>query len=566
MKKINNKRTYIYIACLLAFSVLSGCKKLDGYLDKAESGGMAESLVFSTYLNTNGFLADMYGNMFHDEWMPLYGFSYGNVTDEGYCPYPQNNAIAIFRTGSLSPTANLVDKWQALYALIRKTHIFLRNIDDVPSETNTQREDLIRMKGEAYFIRAYCYFELFRRYGGVPIIDRVLEVTDDFNIPRASVEDVVNFIAQDCDRAAAILPPTYASSQLGRATKGAALTIKARALLYLASPLHNPGGDIAKWQAAADASQAVMDLGVYALNSNYVNLFHTRFGDEVIFQSTVNFNANGGGWNDWQQQNTIQREWGWANNQPAHNLVDAYEMKNGLSITDPASGYDPQQPYKDRDPRLGLTIYHNGSTWKRRTNEPPLETFVGGRDGIYNGPEGGPQNYSYTQTGYYLGDKMLDPNGYLQPWPGQVGSNYWIFMRYTETLLNFAEAKNESLAAPDASVYNAVNAIRNRPGVEMPPLPAGLSKEEMRERIRRERQVELAFENFRFWDVRRWRLGEQLFQEVYGMRITLQPDNSLVHEKFLLENRVYKPAFDLFPIPQSEMNRNTALVQNPGYN
>lgn len=555
-----------YISFILALLVLFSCKKLDSYLDKAESGGMQESLVFSTYLNTNGYLADIYGSMFHDEWMPLYGFSYGNVTDEAYCPYPQNNTIAIFKSGSLSPTANPIDKWQSLYSLIRKTHIFLRNIDNVPFETNTQRDDLARMKGEAYFIRAYSYFELFRRYGGVPIIDRVLEVTDDFNIARNSAEEVVNFIAEDCDRASLILPPTYSSSQLGRATRGAALMLKSRALLFGASLLHNPGGDLAKWEAAAAASQAVMDLGVYTLSNNYVNLFHTRFNDEVIFQSTVNFNANGGGWNDWQQQNTIQREWGWANNQPAHNLIDAYEMTNGLSITDPSSGYDAQNPYQNRDPRLGLTVYHNGSIWKGRAGEPRIETFVGGLDGIYNGPDGGPQKYSYTQTGYYLGDKMLDPNGSLQPWPGQVGSNFWIFMRYAEALLNYAEAKNESLSAPDASVYDAINAIRGRAGVNMPPLPAGLNKEEMRERIRRERQVELAFENFRFWDVRRWRLGEELFQDIYGMRITKQPDGDLTHEKFVLENRIYKPAFDLFPIPQSEMNRNTALVQNPGYN
>jgi hypothetical protein len=483
MKKLRQQIKHIGVVSILSI-LLTNCNNLDDYLDKAESGGMSESMVFSTYLNTNGFLANIYTGLFHDEWMPLYGFSYGNVTDEAYCPYPQIATSAIFKSGSLSPTANPIDKWQHLYAVIRKTHIFLRNIDNVPSETATQKEDLLRMKGEAYFIRAYCYFELFRRYGGVPIIDRELQVTDDFNIPRNSAEEVVAFISEDCDKAAALLPTTYPSAHLGRATKGAALTIKSRALLHVASPLHNPTGDASRWQAASDAAKAVMDLGTYTLNPNYVNMFHTRFGDEVIFQSTVNFNANGGGWNDWQHQNTIQREWGWANNQPAHNLVDAYEMTNGLPITDPNSGYDPQNPYENRDPRLGLTIYHNGSVWKRRTGEPRLETYVGGRDGIYNGPDGGQQKYAYTQTGYYLGDKMLDPNGYLQPWPGQVGSNYWIFMRYAEVLLNYAESKNEALGSPDASVYAAVNAIRQRPGINMPALPGGLTKEEMRERIR----------------------------------------------------------------------------------
>ncbi|CAL1518527.1 RagB/SusD family nutrient uptake outer membrane protein [Chitinophaga sp. MM2321] len=563
MKIKHIKLSVLVIAILVAFG---GCRKEGSFLDKAESGGMSESVAFSTYLNTNGFLAGIYQGLFHDEWMPLYGFSYGNVTDEAYCPYPQNDASVIFRNGSLSSTSNPLDRWGALYALIRKTHIFLRNIDNVPSETTKQGDELKRMKGEAYFIRAYCYFELFKRYGGVPVIDYVMEVTDDFNVPRNTAEEVVAFIEENCNLAADILPPTYTSSDLGRATKGAALMLKSRALLYLASPLHNKGNEVGRWTKAADAAKAVIDLGLYSLNNNYVNLFHTRFSNEVIFQSTVNFNSNGGGWNDWQQQNTIQREWGWANNQPSHNLVEAYEMKNGLPITDPASGYNSLDPYKDRDPRLGLTIYHNGSIWKERNDEPRIETFVGGIDGIYNGPDGGPQKYSYTQTGYYLGNKMLDPNGDMQPWPGHVGSNYWIFMRYGEALLNYAEAQNEVLAAPDQTVYKAINDIRGRVGIGMPDLPAGLSKDQMRARIRHERRIELAFENFRFWDVRRWGIGESVFKTIYGMRITKKNDASLSYEKFQLESRVYRPAFDLFPIPQSEMNRNTALVQNAGYN
>src|SRR5690606_19890017 len=153
--------------------------------------------------------------LFHDEWMPLYGFSYGNVTDEGYCPYPQNTAIQTFTNGSLSSTNNELDMWARLYALIRKTHIFLENVDRAPAETNQQADDLARMKGEAYFIRAWCYAELFKRYGGVPIIDRRLEITDDFNIPRNTAEEVVNFIAEDCDIAAEILPLTYQQSNMG---------------------------------------------------------------------------------------------------------------------------------------------------------------------------------------------------------------------------------------------------------------------------------------------------------------------------------------------------------------
>src|SRR5690606_12082152 len=158
--------------------------------------------------------------------------------------------------------------------------------------------------GEAYFIRAYCYFELFRRYGGVPLIADVMEVTDDFRLPRNTTEEAVDFIAKDCDLAAGILSPNFSSSDMRRTTRGAALMLKSRALLYLASPLHNPGNVPERWEQAAAASKAVMDLGIYSLSDNYVDLFHRRYASEVIFQSNVNFNANGGGWNDWQQQNT----------------------------------------------------------------------------------------------------------------------------------------------------------------------------------------------------------------------------------------------------------------------
>jgi hypothetical protein len=557
------KFRYIKQSLILAMctSMWVSCSKLDNYLDKAETGGISEAVVFSNYNNTNGFLASIYSKMFHDEWMPSYGVSLMNFTDEGHCAHLNNASNTIMKTGSLSPTSNPLDKWADLYAMIRQTNIFLANIDKVQGDTETQRQDLIRMKGEAYFLRAYAYFELFRRYGGVPIIDRVLNVSDNLNIPRNTAREVVEFIAADCDLAVDLLLKDIPPAQQGRASKGAALMIKSRAYLYLASPLHNPENNQEFWAKAAAASKAVMDLNKYSLHNDYVNLFHTRQSNEIILQSNINFNSHSG----WQSQNSIMREWGWANNQPAHNIVDAYEMANGKFINEAGSGYDPQNPYANRDPRLGYSVYHNGSFWKRRTGETPIQTYVGGLDGIYSGP-GNDFNAHYTQTGYYLGDKMVDPNGYLQPWPGSTGSNYNIFMRYGETLLNYAEAQNEVLSAPDASVYEAINTVRSRTGVNMPNLPTGLTKEQMRERIRHERRVELAFENHRFWDVRRWKIGEQVLKNVYAMWITKDNNDELSHEVKLLETRVWKEAYNLFPIPQSEMNRNKALVQNPLYN
>jgi hypothetical protein len=144
------------------------------------------------------------------------------------------------------------------------------------------------------------------------------------------------------------------------------------------------------------------------------------------------------------------------------------------------------------------------------------------------------------------------------------GSHYWVFMRYAEALLNYAEAQNEALSTPDQSVYDAVNKIRDRANVKMPPLQTGLSKDEMRQRIRHERRIELAFETHRFWDLRRWRIGTQEGLNAYGMKVT-KSGTVYTYEKFLLENRVYKPAFDLFPIPQTEREKDKALTQNLGY-
>ncbi|HEY0272287.1 MAG TPA: RagB/SusD family nutrient uptake outer membrane protein, partial [Chitinophaga sp.] len=185
-----------------------------------------------------------------------------------------------------------------------------------------------------------------------------------------------------------------------------------------------------------------------------------------------------------------------------------------------------------------------------------IYTYVGsGADGL---------NYKAgsTQTGYYLGGKMLDETSTLIT-SYQPGSHFWVFMRYAETLLDYAEAQNEA-SGPDQTVYAAIDSIRHRAG--MPSLPTGLSRDAMRERIRHERRIEMALEDTRFWDIRRWRIGTQVMKVANGMRITKNPDGTYHYAPFLVEDRIYKPAFDLFPIPQTEMEKNKALVQNEGYN
>lgn len=527
--------------CLL---LLSGCENLDGYLDKAETGGLTEEELFSDYTQTERFMANIYSNLYTD-WMPVNSFTYAAASDEAKCPVTYFSGPQNFTRGLISPGNNPVDNWASLYASVRKTNLFLANIDNLPTINPTQVTGKARLKAEAYFLRAWFYAELFKRYGGVPLIDRVLQINDDLNIPRNSVDEVVAFIVQDCERAES-LPTVHTSNNIGRATKGAAMMLKARVLLYAASPLHNTQNSIDKWEKAATAANAVKELGIYSVDTDYSGLFHKRNTSSIIFQSTFNNT-------DWLRRIFVPSQSGNGLIQPLQNLVDDYEMKNGKMITETGSGYDPANPYVDRDPRFEKSIIYNGRNWKGT----PIATYVGGSDGLVSA-----EGY-LTQTGYYLA-KTVDENGSVSP-DNRPGDHYWIFMRYEETLLNYAEAKNEALATPDQSVYDAVNAVRTRAGINMPALATGLTKAQMRERIRHERRIELAFEAHRFWDIRRWKIGDQVMTKAYGMRVTRQGDGTLGYEKFLVEDRIHNTSSDLFPIPQSEMNKNNKLDQNPGY-
>lgn len=541
------------VICLLGMLFNTACNKLDSYLDKAESGGMSEDEVFKNFRQTKAYLANIYGTGLFIDWYGgnQWGFSFDGATDDGYGAYKYWPCPKFFYDGSLSPSNNPMDKWADLYFSIRKTNIFLEKIDALPLEPNNaeQAQEKPWMKGEAFFLRAWFYAELYKRYGAVPLIDKPLQITDNLNTPRTSADSVVDFITQYCDSAIALLPLKYSLKDLGRPTRGAARMLKARTLLYAASPWQNTSNDKTRWQKAADAAKALIDEKMYELDASYKGLFHTRNSPEIIFQSNVNDQNH-------LHDYLMPSQAGFSILQPLQGIVDAYEMNNGMSINTPGSGYDPQDPYKNRDPRFAMSIIYNGRKWRGFT----IETFVGGLDGLNkNGGSG-----EYTHTGYYLG-KTLDETGSLTPeW--RPGSHYYIFMRFAEALLIYAEAQNEASDNPDQSIYDAINRIRDRQGVKMPPISQGLSKTEMRECIRHERRIELAFENQRFWDIRRWGITTTVLQEAWGMRITKDANENFTYNKFIIESRTgLKKAWDRYPIPQSELNRNSALIQNTGY-
>ncbi|WP_246850002.1 RagB/SusD family nutrient uptake outer membrane protein [Rufibacter roseolus] len=483
---------------------------------------------------------------------------WSSLTDESI--YRSDDNTWLVQRGQLAPenTGITGTLWGRSYRSIREVNYALANVDKVPMSQSHKNLLVAELK----FIRAFRYHDLIRNYGKVVLVgDKVSQLGEDFTDPalfqRAPLQESIAYATAQLDQAAAALPAENSNSwQKGRATKGAALALKSRLMLYAASPLYTQNGSTVTWPQAAQAAKDVMDLNLYTLDPQYANMFINEAGSskEIIFARYYNLNsrhtaleiANGPNGYD-----------GWGGNAPLQNLVDAYEMSNGKMISDPTSGYNPQNPYADRDPRFYATILYNGAQYRGRA----VETFTpGGKDS-----KDGPSNWNTSQTGYYLRKFMDDTNPIQNPW-NVAGRQPWIYFRFAEVLLNYAEAQNEAVG-PDATVYSAINMIRQRQAVNMPPLPAGLSQAEMRQRIRNERQVELAFEEHRFYDVRRWMIAEQTENTpAYGMEITRQGTNFVFNRKVALEGRSFQNKHYWLPIPRAEIQASgNKLEQNPGY-
>ncbi len=465
-------------------------------------------------------------------------------------PSQNGSTVNFLSNGGLSPVLNPDDAWARNYQGIRKANEFLANIDRVPMRDNQLKE---WWRAEARFLRSMFHFELVKRYGGIPIVsDKVFTLEDDLQVPRNTYEECVNYIVSECDDIKNKLRiDPIDDGNLGRITRGAALALKAKILLIAASPLNNPSSDPALWKKAADAARDIVNLNAFTLEANFANVFITRKNTEVIlaFQR--------GQTSDVETSNAPVGYTTPVSNgltSPTQELVDAFGMKNGLPITDPNSGYLPNDPYKagTRDPRFYLTVFTNGTQWLRR----PVQTFEGGLD-----KPGGA--VVQTKTGYYMRKFMGDMSNQTS-YPTQT-HNFIIF-RYAEVLLNLAEAQNE-FAGPSAEVYKAVEDIRKRAGLVPFALKAGLTKDQMREVIRNERRVEMAFEEQRYLDVRRWKIAESVYNKpLHGMQITRKPDGTFTYQVIEVSTPVFTSRMYRYPIPYSEIIKNQNLKQNEGWN
>lgn len=563
---MKNSKIKICGICMLAAIWTAGsfsCKRsLDSSLDVTPHDRLTNETVWTDPGTADAFLNDIYGNLPDgNNWYD----PFDNWSDNSICgfswPLSRTDAQqASYTPSTLAFWTGLPYDWGADYAQIRKCNIFIKNVSasGLPDSYKTERV------AEARFLRAYFYHLLWMGYGGVPVITEPLSVStqgDSIFHARNTFDETFNFIASELGSIANDLPLT---NDAGRATRGAALTLKGWCELFAASPRNNQGNDLSKWQTAAATNKAVMNLGVYSLYPDYQTLFlpEGNVNNEGIFYRQYIPRVKGGSFESLNGTTFTKggAETSWGGTNPTQELVDDYEMDNGLPISDPASGYDPQHPYVHREPRFYQSIVYDGSWWYNDT----IYTRQG--IGSPNEIDLADQNDG-TQTGYYIRKRCNDKITLgSDNWDGHSsGQNYYYF-RYAEVLLNYAEAQNEAVG-PDASVYDAVDQVRAR--AKLPGLPAGLSQDAMRTDIHRERRIELAFEDKRWWDLIRWNIADiNLNRQLHGIAIKANAGGTLVYTPVTVPggDRKFNAAKNyLFPIPQSAMDRNKKLTQNPGY-
>ncbi len=547
------RRSILFLLILLVG--FGGCD----FLNYDESSTYEEGDVFTNFDRVKAFLSNIYAGM-PQGFNAVDGAMRASASDESEEGWEFSD-VQKMNNGSWSAVQLVDPQWESNYTGIRAVNRFLaetqgqtfedRRFNDNYAEIMLQFD---RYPYEARFLRAYFYFELIKRYGGVPLITEVLDPAEANAVARASFDEVADFIVAELDTVAAHLPVTYTSEvgqETGRATRGAAMALKARLLLYAASPLHNQSGDATRWIEAARASKALIDSSWYRLEDQYANAFNNRTSVELILDRRE------GATNSFERANIPVGFEGATvgGTRPTQNLVDQYEMqRTGLDIDEEGSGFDPDRPYHNRDPRLYATVIFNGLPFKGEV----IETFRGGVNGLPK--QGG------TETGYYL-KKYLIEDVSLDPSNTTTREHTWVLFRFGEVLLNYAEAMNEAYGPDNGGEFGmtalqAVNRIRQR--AKIGSLPAGLTKEQLREELRQERMIELAFEDHRFWDVRRWMILPQT-TDIYGVNVTKLGFKQFQHDYFLLESRAFDEAMYYYPIPQAEIFKNPNLTQNPGW-
>lgn len=547
------KQSFYYnILLLFMLAMISSCTK--DVLDKSPTDRFSDDAVWKDKNLIEAYVNQTYrilptGNTYGAQQLNQAG------TDE---IYGRGGSQTFINKGEITPSSlGNLNFWTTtttgrnFWLVITNANIYLSNIETSPV-TDLAMKD--QMTGTMKLLRAFSYFKLASFYGGVPLITKPFGLTDDFMLTRNTYDEVMNFVIKELDEAAALLPESYPAAQRGRLTKGAALATKSRALLFMASPLNNPSNSLPKWQAAADAAKAVIDMGIYSLYPDYKAQFllANSYNSEAIWSRPYNYTLS---------QETAYLELsqypngysGFGQVHPYHDMVQSYEMTSGLlPANDPA--FNLQNPYVNRDPRFYMTIMYDGAPFKDRN----VETFLpGGRDSR----EGPISSWNATETGYYLrkfiDETVTNPGTLIQ------GNSPWIFFRYAEILLNYAEANY--FLGNEAITRQYINMVRSRPGVNMPPVTE--SGQALLDRLINERKIELSFEEHRWFDIRRWKIAP-VVMNTPATKIDIRKNLTTGVRTFTVQTMYQRGFTDknyLVPIPQAEIEKNAKLVQNPGY-
>ena len=593
-----NNTTYYFLVYLLIVLFVS-CN--EDFLDNTNKEILTDDTQWGSEVNADIFLNDIYNNL-HDfyDYCPENLDNFTDDNDAGFYytswnwkqgiidPSSDNYTIWFGKTG---PADLSRLNWGSAYYSIRKCNLFLEKIEEY--RENFSDDWYYKRIDEAKFLRAFFYSGLMQHLGGLPIItqvqDRSMDSTDLY-VSRSTFEETVNFIRTELqtviDNNHLPVKLSVGNNDAGRVTIGAALMLKGWIELYSASPAFNAeepavGNDLNKvagynnykidrWFDAAKTFKMFIDKygeTTYQLYPDLEGLFYeaNEYNSEVIWDRqyvvdvmSSTYETHGGPvW-----INGVYYTWG--NYCPTQELVDEFGMANGLGINEEGSGYDDQNPYVGRDPRFYNWIVYDGAPYKTDWMDKvdTIYTRIDEVNPSKNQIDFG--NDDVSNTGYYF-KKKVQPH--VVPGSNGSGANF-IYFRYAEVLLGYAEAQNEAVG-PDASVYEAINSIRTRAGI--PELKSGLSQDEMRKAIRRERRVELCFENKRFYDIIRWKLAEDVMnKDRHGMKIynTVPEDNSgaWVYEPVALNHpHTFYNKMYLNPIPLPVIAQNPNLVQNPGY-
>ena len=559
-----------YVITLFFSSMLLGSCN---YLDFDETNGLkTKEDMYKYFTTTKGMLSYVYSFIPQD-----FGVISSAMRDcaSDDAEFGATGAtVQIFNNGNWSPIKTTDTAWN-LYNGIRAANSFIKEIAEVDFSRyeyeKSYENDMRQLKYfpyEAKVLRAYYFFELARRYGDIAMPLEVLSTEEANSIAKTPFKDVIRFIVETCDEAAAgeNLPESYVDeprAEIGRITKGFAMALKSKALLYAASKLHNPSMDTEQWKISAKAALDIIKTGLYSLNKN--ETANNLLSKEAILMRANADNANFELYNFPIRFTLGKRPAASISNStfPSQNLVDAFETVNGYPVTLGDNGwvcedpeFDPLRPYDNRDPRFYRTILANGMTFKGST----IEAFVGGADDA-------PVSQGGSPTGYFL-RKYIQPSTSFTSGQEVKNKHHWVIYRYAETLLTYAESmvcafKNPQYTSEDfdnKSAEWALNEVRANAG--MPPVSI-TDPDEFMKALQNEWRVEFAFEDHRFWDVRRWKIGHETQRMLYGVRIVNESGNLRFYRN-LYENRTWRDCMCLYPIPQNELFKNPNLSpQNP---